>query len=115
MIETTLIKYLNNNLDVEAFAEYPEKAPEQFVLLEKTGSETSYSITSATIAIQSYANSLFDAMKLNEKVKKAMERLWELDCMIRCELNTDYNFTDTSTRKYRYQAVFDITYYEEDV
>ena len=115
MIETTLVKYLNDNLNVETFAEYPENAPEQFVLVEKTGSSLKYTIANATIAIQSYADTLIDAMKLNEEVKKAMESLWELDSMIRCELNTDYNFTDTQTRKYRYQAVYDITYYKEDV
>ena len=27
------------------------------------------------------------------------------------DLNTDYNFTDTTTKQYRYQAVFDIVHY----
>lgn len=114
MIETTLVKYLNDSLNVEAFAEYPVSAPERFVLLEKTGSSLKHTIANATIAIQSYADSLIDAMKLNEEVKTAMENLRDLDSIIRCELNTDYNFTDTQTRKYRYQAVYDITYYKED-
>ena len=26
-------------------------------------------------------------------------------------LNSDYNFTDTAAKRYRYQAVFDVTYY----
>ena len=30
-------------------------------------------------------------------------------------LNSDYNFTDTETKEYRYQAVFDINYYQEDI
>lgn len=114
MIETALIKYLNDNLDVGTYAEYPEKAPTQFVLIEKTGSSINNMIASATIAIQSYADSLLKTMQLNEKVKEAMDNFWSLDNIVRCELNTDYNFTDTSTRKYRYQAVFDITYYKED-
>lgn len=115
MIETALVKYLNDNLEVDAFAEYPEIAPAQFVLLEKTGSSSKNMIASATIAIQSYAKTFIDAMKLNEKVKDAMANMQELDYIIRCDLNTDYNFTDTATRKYRYQAVYDITYYKEDV
>ena len=28
-----------------------------------------------------------------------------------CRLNSDYNFTDTTKKQYRYQAVFDIVYY----
>jgi hypothetical protein len=27
------------------------------------------------------------------------------------ELNSNYNYTDTSTKEYRYQAVFDIRHY----
>ena len=116
MIETALIAYLNRKLDVEAYAEYPEVAPAQFVLMEKTGSGISNRLSRATVAVQSHADSLIDAMKLNEKVKKAMDELpWELDSVTRSKLNSDYNFTDTATRKYRYQAVYDITYYKEDV
>lgn len=116
MIETALIAYLNSKLNVEAYAEYPENAPAQFVLMEKTGSGISDRLSRATIALQSYADSLIDAMKLNEQVKEVMDELpWELDSITRSKLNSDYNFTDTATRKYRYQAVYDITYYKEDV
>lgn len=116
MIETALIRYLNDKLNVEAYAEYPEDAPAQFVLMEKTGSGIFDRLSRATIALQSYADDLLDAMKLNEQVKEAMDELpWEVDGVTRSKLNSDYNFTDTSTRKYRYQAVYDITYYKEDV
>ena len=30
--------------------------------------------------------------------------------IFKSSLNSDYNFTDTSTKKYRYQAVYDIYY-----
>ena len=30
-----------------------------------------------------------------------------------CRLNSDYDFTDTSTKQHRYKAVFDITYARE--
>ena len=116
MIETALIRYLNNKLNVGAYAEYPENAPAQFVLMEKTGSGIFDKLSRATVALQSYADDLLDAMKLNEQVKEAMDELpWEVDGVTRSKLNSDYNFTDTSTRKYRYQAVYDITYYKEDV
>lgn len=116
MIETTLIAYLNEQLPVEAYAEYPENAPAQFVLIEKTGSGLTNRLSRATVAVQSYGDSLLDAMELNEQVKQVMDALPdELDSITRSKLNSDYNFTDTSTRKYRYQAVYDITYYKEDV
>lgn len=116
MIETTLIAYLNEQLSVEAYAEYPENAPAQFVLIEKTGSGISNRLSRATIAVQSYGDTLLEALELNEQAKEAMNALPdELDSITHSKLNSDYNFTDTSTRKYRYQAVYDITYYKEDV
>lgn len=116
MIEATLIAYLSEKLSVEVYAEYPENAPAQFVLIEKTGSGITNRLSRATVAAQSYGDTLLDAIELNEQVKEVMDDLPdELDSITRSKLNTDYNFTDTSTRKYRYQAVYDITYYKEDV
>ena len=36
----------------------------------------------------------------------------QLNDVIKVSLNSDYNFTDITTKRYRYQAVFDISYYE---
>lgn len=44
-------------------------------------------------------------------MKEAMKRITERDGVCRCELNSDYNYTDTKRKKYRYQAVFNIAYY----
>lgn len=111
MIEATIINYLNEKLDVPTYAEVPPKADKSFCIIEKTGSSVENHIYSATVAVQSYADSLLNAAKLNEKVIQAMEELPELAEVSACELNSDYNYTDTSTKRYRYQAVFDITYF----
>lgn len=112
MIEQTVISYLNRNMDVEAHAEVPEKPPAKFIVIEKTGSSLINRIKYATIAVQSFAKRMEDAMLLNEAVKDAMlDGLVTLDEIGSITLNSDYNFTDTSTRTYRYQAVFDIVYY----
>ena len=66
---------------------------------------------SATIALQSLADSLYNAAVLNEQVKEAAADMIELDKICRVSLNSDYNFTDIQTKQYRYQAVYDITYY----
>lgn len=116
MIEAALIEYLNNKLDVNVYMEYPEIAPAQFVLIEKTGSGITNKLMRATVALQSYAKSLLEAAELNEQVKEAMDAMpWNHDGISRSKLNSDYNFTDTATRTYRYQAVYDLTYYKEDV
>ena len=46
----------------------------------------------------------------NENVETMLD-IDELDSISKCELNSDYNFTDTQQKKYRYQAVFNLTYY----
>lgn len=111
MIEKTLLNYLTSKLSVQVCMEIPQKPPVSFVALEKTGGGGKNKIKEATFAIQSYANTLLAAAQLNELVKAAMDSFTELDEVCRCKLNTDYNFTDTSTKSYRYQAVYDITHY----
>ncbi|KZK42749.1 Phage-associated protein [Lactococcus cremoris] len=54
---------------------------------------------------------MYEAAKLNEKLKEVVEQLIELNEISNVSLNSDYNFTDTETKEYRYQAVFDINHY----
>ena len=52
--------------------------------------------------------------QLREVARNVLDRavaLAELDSVGACRLVRDYNFTDTESRRYRYQAVFEITYY----
>lgn len=114
MIEKIIYDYLNSltdSLGVPAYLERPKNSPDLFVLIEKTGSSQVNKIKSATIAIQSYAPGLYAAASLNEAVKAAMENAVDLPDIGAVRLNGDYNFTNTSRKEYRYQAVFEITYY----
>lgn len=111
MIEKTVCDYLNDHADIPAYLERPRQKPVRFLLVEKTGSGRSNHLNTATIAVQSWAPSLYEAASLNEAVKTLMDNLIELDRISRSQLNTDYNFTNTADKQYRYQAVYDITYY----
>ncbi len=111
MIEYIVLQYLSSALDVPVVLEIPENPPETFVFLEKTGGGEREFIVSSTIAVQSYAPSLSRAAELNEKVKMAMRNLITLDSVARVQLNSDYPFNDTTRKRRRYQAVFDITHY----
>lgn len=111
MIEKIVRDFLSQKLTVPVRMEVPSDPPESFVVLEKTGSGRSNRISTATIAAQSYAKSMLDAAELNEQVKAAMDDLIDLDEVCRSQLNSDYNFTDTASKRYRYQAVYDITHY----
>ena len=99
MIETTVLDYLRDRLGVPVTMEVPEGASGTFVVLERTGAERHDHIRRMSLAVQSYAPTLLQAAQLD-------------DAVIEGKLERDYNFTDTETKKYRYQAVFAVTYYE---
>lgn len=111
MIEKILIEYLSEYAHIPVFMEKPDSPPESYVLVEKTGSNRQNKIETAMIAVQSYAGSMAKAAELNRQIKDLMLDCIVLDEIGGCSLNSDYNFTDTSTKEYRYQAVFNITYY----
>ena len=48
---------------------------------------------------------------MQQEYKEAMEKIIERNDTSKCELNSDYNYTDTARKRYRYQAVFDIVYF----
>ena len=111
MIEETILDYLSEKIQVMVRMEEELDMPDEYVLVEKTGGGKTNHIRRATIAVQSYADSLYRAMQINEEVKEAMEDIVALDEISRCTLNSDYDYTDTTRKKHRYQAVFDIVHY----
>lgn len=111
MIEIVIKQFLDDHLSVPAFLERPAKPPKKYVLFEKTGSGEKNQLPSSTFAFQSYGPSMYEAAALNEDLKVAVKAMIVLDEISKIKLNSDYNFTDTTTKEYRYQAVFDINHY----
>lgn len=114
MIEDIVREHLIDEIQLPVYLEEPERPPQRYILLEKTGSggdSAAHAVASAMMIIQSYAPSMVSAALLNERVKQAMWRLEADDRVCRVRCNSDLNYTDTQTRRYRYQALFEITYY----
>lgn len=112
MIEKIVLDYLNQELSVPAYIEKPASVPSKYVLIEKTGSGQNITLKDATFAIQSCGKSLYETVALNEAVKTAMSEMTDaVNSVLKCTLNSDYNYTDTAAKEYRYQAVFDIIHY----
>ena len=112
---TKLISYLSTALSsgqdtvfvgIEAPSDYTG-----YVLIDQTRSSNSNHIMTTTIAIQSYGASLYEALLLNERVKTAMVGFAGEPEISSVKLETDYNFTNTATKQYRWQAVYQITHY----
>ncbi len=110
MIEIVVMNYLETELNVLICMEVPEKEPERYVVIEKLGGGRSNYIDSATLAIRSVAESMYEAAALNERVIAAMDTITKLDTVSAVELNSNYNYTNTATKRYRYQAVYDLIY-----
>lgn len=111
MIEAVIREYLEQALDVPVYLQVPSNPAAKYVSIERTGGGDSNFINSATFAIQSWADSLYEAANLNEQVKELMNNAVTLPMISASDLNSDYNYTDTTTKKYRYQAVYDLTHY----
>lgn len=110
MIEKIILDYiLEQNLT--AYMEQPKVKPDSYYLIEKTAGGQTDKINTSTIVIQSYADTLYNAALMNEAIKVVMADTIELDEISRVELNSDYNYTDPTTKQYRYQAVFVVTHY----
>ena len=103
MIEEIVFNYLKNKLNVPVTFENINEV--EYVLIGKSGSSRFDFTNTATFFIQSYSS------LLNEKVKDVMYDLIELDEITSLHLNSDYDYTDTTIKKYRYQALFDIGYF----
>lgn len=118
MIEITVLNYLKEQFpNVPVVMEVQQGIGDDFILIEKTGSgQSTFAVASdvltrSTFAVQSWGGSLYRAMSLNEEVVNAMLGITSVKEVSDVELNSDYNFTDTETKHYRYQAVFDIVHY----
>lgn len=114
MIEIIVLSYIQRMTDISTFLEEPERPPEKYVIVEKVGSTYANRFDGAVIAVQSYAPTLLEAAELSRAIKQHMHRLPELvEAVTHCSCTGDYNYTDTQTHRYRYQAVYSINYYEE--
>ena len=114
LIETTVIGHLCNALETDhVYAERPADPPDEYYLIERTSSGETNHIQSVTIAVQSIsAVSLLRAAEMNQAAMKAMDGIVQMTDVSHCGLNSAYNYTDTETKEYRYQAVFDLYYME---
>lgn len=113
MIEETVIAYLKKKFpDETVVAEVPEGMPERFITVEKTGSQQlNIGLFQSTLAVQSWEMSKLGAAELSEEVCEAMRELPDEEDSVTRSRGSDYDFTDTTTKRYRYQAVFTLTHY----
>ena len=111
IIEKLYLNYLESVLEgIPVRMEEPEEPEASYVVLQKTGSSRENQLRTATFAVQSYGQTLYEAATLNDRVVEATLSMTTADGVFAAELNSDYEYTDTETKQYRYQAVLVIYY-----
>ena len=116
LIEAAVIGHLSNMLGTDnVFAERPVDPPEEYYIIERTSSGEINHIQSSMIAVQSISGvSLLRAAEMSEAVRRVMPLIVQnYEDVCSCKLNSMYNYTDTTTKQYRYQAVYDVYYMME--
>ncbi len=98
-------------LSVPVYMEHPTTAPAEYVILERVGGRQDVGIERASFAVQSYSDSMYGACELNDKVRKAMIGLIADPHISHIALDSDYNYTDSETKKYRYQGIYDLVFF----
>lgn len=109
MIEQIIIKYLSEVLEIPVSTEVPTTG-EKFIVIEKVGSSIENHVNTATIAVQSYAPSMYETAELNQLVKETLDGIIYATDISKAECNTDYNYPDLQRKKERYQAIYDFVY-----
>ena len=111
MIEEIIRNYLLQNMSVPVYADVPADPPDKYVVIERTGGGEEEHIRSARVAVQSYGATRYEAATVHEEVLRKLPNIATGDVVSECALNSEYDFTDTTTKRYRYQAYFELIYY----
>lgn len=117
IIEARVIAHLARHMPgVTVAAEVPEDYPggAALIVVSRLGEQRQNHLRRARLAVQSYGATLLDAAERCEAAEAALASLPAEDAGVTaCRVETSYNFTDETTKRYRYQSIVHVSYYEE--
>ena len=110
-VEEALVGWLPTVVGAPCYAEVPADRPSEFVTVERTGGGSEIGIDRPSVAIQAWAPSRLEALRLALEVRDAMAlRAVEVDGIRSCSVNSGpYSFPDPDGRGARYQLYVDMT------
>lgn len=114
MIEATIIQYLTAQdlpgIGAHIYGETPaENIPENYVLIRRTGGSMANYIRQYNIYTETVGKDRLTTLQNHEAVVSAMLAIRDHTDIMSCRLNSDYDATNTRTKEYRYQALWQIT------
>lgn len=113
MIEAITKNYVQEKMGIPSYLNAPSDKPDKYVRIRKSGSSGDRFIETAIFIFYCVSEkSLYEAAQMNEDLKEVMYDMpGFIDAVSKVELNSDGNFTDTKTKEYRYQSIFEVTYH----
>lgn len=114
MIETVVISYLKNQLDVPVLmGELPATYQgTEYVLVKTIDVGRINMIDAVTFNIESYSDSLLHAAELNNTVKDAMYNIISISSVSSSKCGGGGQKIDTTTKTYCYDCIFNLYYTE---
>ena len=112
MIEQTIIDYLVTKgiARGKVYAETPVKPPATYVIVSRARGGITDHIRSYGIYTESRSKTdKVTAATLHEAVIAAMLEIRDNTTLMRCNLETEYDAAMTSSKEYRYQALWGVT------
>lgn len=112
MIETILKEVLETKTGEKVLLEEPGIINDRIILLERTSGGVEEHIRSAVIRIRCFEKSMYKACELCEMIRDIMLNYVDHPDISAIDLNQEYNYTDTTAKRYCYQLLFDVVYFE---
>lgn len=115
MIEATLRKYLEDNLDsIPVLMEFPKNPPKKFIVMQLADGGRVNHIDAATFFVTIYADSLYAAAQVNESVIDLLLDAIQLPGITNSILGQNQSGTDSANHLYTYNLTFNFYYYREE-
>ena len=117
MIESIILQYLSEILEVPVSLEIPNEELEQYVVFEVVDRNKTDFVDAVTIEFNSYADSKYNAALLDKQVRKCIEEMISIPNICSVEIGggrSSGDSHDRETKRYRYRSYYNIYFYEED-
>lgn len=111
IIEAVIIEYLEKELGVNAYAEIPEEKPSEYIVVEKIDGGRINQINTSTLSVYAYADSLYKAVLLNERVKSALLNAIAIDDISSSKIGGENRSIDKANKEYRYETIINLYHY----
>lgn len=107
-VEAALVSHLAHEVGVPCYADVPRDRPDRFATVELLGSteEVYGAIDHQTVAVQSWANTTYEASELARWIDRAMFMATNIGNVWHCERTSLARFPDPDSRTPRYQGIY---------